>query len=103
MSEAPQPTPRNASIVKEKTQSLADRQIFTSERDERLDPFRVRITGLLIALVFVAMLMHTGLTFWVSYGTPEAARNVSAVFNIWVPVISGLASSAVTWFFTRGK
>jgi hypothetical protein len=103
MSEETQPAFRGGSIVKAKTQSLPERQIFTAERDERLDPFRVRITGLLIGLVFVAMLLHAGLTFWVSYGTPDAPKNISAVFNIWVPVISGLASSAVTWFFTRGR
>jgi hypothetical protein len=62
MSEASEPTGRNASIVKAKTERLAAREIFTAERDERLDPFRVRITGLLIGLVFVAMLPHSGLT-----------------------------------------
>jgi hypothetical protein len=76
---------------------------FTSERDERLVPVRGRIAVLLTILLCFAVLLHSGLTFWASYGSPDAPKNIAAVFNIWVPVIAGLASSAVTWFFTHRK
>jgi hypothetical protein len=94
---------KSATIVKTKVENLAGREIFTAERDERLDPVRGRITILLTALMALTLLLHTGLTFWASWGKDDAAKNVAAVFNIWVPVISGLVSSAVTWFFTRQK
>ena len=94
---------KSTAIVKTKVENLASREIFTAERDERLDPVRGRITILLTSLMALALLLHTGLTFWASWGKEDAAKNVAAVFNIWVPVISGLVSSAVTWFFTRQK
>jgi len=97
------PPSSGGAIVKTKTERLTGEQIFIAERDERLDPLRARITIILAVLMALALLLHTGLTFWASYGTPDAAKNIAAVFNIWVPVISGLVSSAVTWFFTRQK
>jgi hypothetical protein len=95
--------PKGGSIVNAKTEKLKTEEIFTGERDERLDPLRGRITLLLTALMALALLLHTSLTFWASYGSPDAPKNIAAVFNIWVPVIAGLVSSAVTWFFTRQK
>jgi len=104
MPQPEQPPPSmGGPVVKAKTERLTSEPIFTAERDERLDPLRGRITILLACLMALAMLLHTGLTFWASYATQDAAKNIAAVFNIWVPVISGLVSSAVTWFFTRQK
>lgn len=92
--------PERVPIIKAKTQSLVPDQILG---DERLDPYRARITIGLIALLFLALLAHAGLTMWASRNSTDAAKDIAAVFNVWVPVISGLASSAVTWFFTRQK
>lgn len=69
-------------------------------RDERLDPYRGRIAAALLCLLFFAMVLDVALTFWASYDIADAAKNVASVFNIWVPVISSLAGSAVTWYFT---
>jgi hypothetical protein len=103
MAVEPSPPEKGGSVVKAKTERLTGEEIFTGERDERLDPLRARITILLTSLMALALLLHAALTFWASYGSPDAAKNIAAVFNIWVPVISGLVSSAVTWFFTRQK
>ena len=92
------PQSDDVDVRKTKTERLEPEAIFTSERDERLDPLRQKITKNLIWLLAAAMVLHAGLTFWASYGTPDASKNISAVFNIWVPVISGLVSAAVTWF-----
>jgi len=101
MSPEPPARDKGSAVVKAKTERLTGEEIFTGERDERLDPLRGRITILLTCLMALALLLHTGLTFWASWGSQDAPKNVAAVFNIWVPVISGLVSSAVTWFFTR--
>jgi hypothetical protein len=107
MDDAPQsaaiPGPRPPRIVKAKVEKFVDEPNFTAERDQRLDPVRGRIAVLLTVLLCFALLLHSGLTFWASYGSPDAPKNIAAVFNIWVPVIAGLASSAVTWFFTHRR
>lgn len=92
-----------APIRRVKTQQLDPESIFTGERDEKLDPVRGKITTGLLWLLSGALVLHAVLTFWASYGAADAAKNIAAVFNIWVPVISGLVSSAITWFFTRQK
>lgn len=96
-------TDEQVPIRRAKTQQLDPESIFTGERDEKLDPARGKITNGLLFLLGGALILHSVLTFWASYGSVDAAKNIAAVFNIWVPVISGLVSSAITWFFTRQK
>ena len=90
-------------VVKANSERIDAKPVFSAERDEKLDPVRGKITLALTLLLGMALILHAGLTFWASYGSPDAPKNISAVFNIWVPVIAGLSSSAVTWFFTRQK
>lgn len=90
-------------FVRTNAERLPNAEIVTAAREERLDPLRGRITILLTSVLALTLILHTSLTFWASYGKEDAAKNVAAVFNIWVPIISGLVSSAVTWFFTRQK
>ena len=62
------PPDRSAAMVKTKVENLAGEEIFTGERDEKLDPVRGRIAILLTGLVAFALLLHAGLTFWASWG-----------------------------------
>ena len=36
-------------------------------------------------------------------GKEEATKNLSAIFNAWLPVISSLLSAAATYYFTKEK
>ena len=36
-------------------------------------------------------------------GKEEAIKNLSAIFNAWLPVISSLLSAAATYYFTKEK
>ncbi len=98
-SEIVPPNPAS-SVVKAKLERVTSEPIFTAERDEKLDPLRGKIALGLTVLLCFTLVLDAGLTFWASYGTGDAVKNISAVFNVWVPIISGLAGSAVTWFFT---
>jgi hypothetical protein len=99
--EDPQPNPRP--LRKEKTQKLPTDAIVAASRDKLLDQHRASITWGLIALLAFTLLLHAGLTIWASNTSTEAVKNIADVFNIWVPVLSGLASSAITWFFTKQR
>jgi hypothetical protein len=101
--QSPEDSGRALLRQKSEVEDITPASIFTAERDQRLDPLRGRIAVALTVLLCFALLLHAGLIFWASYGTPDAVKNISAVFNIWVPIVAGLASSAVTWFFTRQK
>ncbi len=49
-------------------------------------------------------LLHYGVILTLEWkGKHEAAENLSKAFNVWLPVISSLASSVVTYYFTREK
>jgi hypothetical protein len=37
------------------------------------------------------------------YDKREAVESLSKIFNNWLPVITGLAGSAVTYYFTKEK
>ena len=36
-------------------------------------------------------------------GKHEAVKSLEAIFNAWLPVLSGLVGAAVTYYFTREK
>jgi hypothetical protein len=36
-------------------------------------------------------------------GKEEALKNLSSIFNAWLPAISSLVSAAATYYFTRDK
>jgi hypothetical protein len=36
-------------------------------------------------------------------GKEEAIKNLSAIFNAWLPVLSSLLSAAATYYFTKEK
>ena len=36
-------------------------------------------------------------------GRADAATAVARIFEVWLPIISGLSSAAVTYYFTKGR
>ncbi|MGA2217187.1 MAG: hypothetical protein ABSG51_03825 [Terracidiphilus sp.] len=71
-----------SSVVKAKLERVTSEPIFTAERDEKLDPLRGKIAVGLTVLLCFALVLDAGLTFWASYGTGDAVKNISAVFNV---------------------
>ncbi|MBI4776964.1 MAG: hypothetical protein HY788_22750 [Deltaproteobacteria bacterium] len=66
-------------------------------------------TSRLLAVMFawilsLSMLIHYGVTAVVMwYGKESMAETLAKIFNIWLPVISGLMGSAATYYFTKEK
>jgi hypothetical protein len=56
------------------------------------------ILVIVFALSFFAELIV--LTWVISYQEPERIKIVEGLFKTWLPVISGLTGSAVTYYFT---
>ena len=66
-------------------------------------------TSRLLAIMFVWVL---ALSFFVHYvttalvlvlGNESTAESLSKIFNVWLPVMSGLMGSAATYYFTKEK
>jgi hypothetical protein len=61
-----------------------------------------KLAFLLVWIMAISVGVHYGVcVFLHAYKLTDAAEAMSKVFNIWLPLISGLASSAVTYYFTK--
>jgi hypothetical protein len=61
-----------------------------------------RLAYLLVILMAASVVGHyIAVVILVLGGNQEAVSMLSDVFTTWLPVISGLAGSAVTYYFTR--
>lgn len=59
---------------------------------------------LLVACLVLSVVIHYGMSAWLlSIGKKDVVSELSTIFGIWLPVISGLAGSAVTYYFTQEK
>jgi H+/Cl- antiporter ClcA len=59
---------------------------------------------LLVACLILSVVTHYGMVAWLlSTGKKDVVIELSTIFGIWLPVISGLAGSAVTYYFTQEK
>ena len=62
-----------------------------------------------LAFVIVALLAgtvsaHYAVIAWLHVsGRAEAAGELDRIFQVWLPIISGLSSSAVTYYFTKER
>ncbi len=58
----------------------------------------------LVVLLGAGLGLHYLLVFILAFGgKEEATKNLSMIFNAWLPVISSLLSAAATYYFTREK
>jgi hypothetical protein len=82
-----------------------------STREYRVDPLKKHkamteraLAIALLVILTVSVLGHYTMTAWLELqGKTGAVEAGNSIFTTWLPVISGLASSAVTFFFTREK
>ncbi|MGE0883694.1 MAG: hypothetical protein AB7P14_09130 [Blastocatellales bacterium] len=73
------------------------------EKKHRADTER-RLAYWLVGCLVGTWLLHYGVILTLEWkGKHEAAENLSKAFNVWLPVISSLASSVVTYYFTRER
>jgi len=81
-----------------------------------VDPFRVAeikkqklsaartIALTLILILAISVALHYGITILLlSSGKPTVVDVTERIFNSWLPVISGFAGAAVSYFFAKEK
>jgi len=73
------------------------------EAKHRADTTRRLSFGLIIALVSTIAIHYVAVMVLELNGKHDASESLNRVFNSWLPVISGLAGSAVTYYFTRDR
>jgi H+/Cl- antiporter ClcA len=67
---------------------------------------RAKATKLLALLLFAALIACFAAHFaaiWYFIHDKQALDEFNRVFNIWIPVLSGLFGSAATFYFTQGR
>ena|SRR6266508_3995000 len=58
----------------------------------------------LVTILALSVAFHYGMVIWLfSNGKQDAIVELDSIYNTWLPVISGLAGSAVTYYFTQDK
>lgn len=58
----------------------------------------------LVGILGASVGLHYTLTVILALcGKEEATKNLSSIFNAWLPAISSLVSAAATYYFTREK
>jgi hypothetical protein len=108
---APKATVPGESLkLSEEVTSVESPTITRFDDDVAVEPWRHRaetarrLAYFLCALLAFSFLCHfTGAAIVVIYGKPETAAIFKDVFTLWLPVIAALASSAVTYYFTKQK
>jgi len=59
---------------------------------------------LLVIILFLSVVIHYGMVAWfLSNEKKDVTVELSTIFSTWLPVISGLAGSAVTYYFAQEK
>lgn len=59
---------------------------------------------LLVGILFLSVVIHYGMVAWLlSNGRKDVTVELGTIFSTWLPVISGLAGSAVTYYFAQEK
>ena len=71
------------------------------DRRHRAETAR-KMSFLLVWIMAVSVGLHFLTTaIFAAYGNTEAIGGLEKIFNMWLPVISGLVSSAATYYFTK--
>jgi hypothetical protein len=105
MSDAsPQPTPSDDLIVKEITE-ISDEYPFPVDPLKKQKATAARnLAYVLVGTLIFSVIGHYTAVGWLLFKEKKPVVEVLAgIFQIWLPVISGLAGSAVTYFFTKEK
>lgn len=73
------------------------------ERAHRADTARRLAYSLVIILGLTVVVHYVAVLVLELEGRSGAVESLDRIFNIWLPVIASLVSSAVTYYFTREK
>lgn len=79
------------------------RELSFQEAKHRAETAR-SLARWLIAILGGSVALHYALTTVLALaGKEEAIKNLSSIFNAWLPAISSLVSAAATYYFTKEK
>jgi len=87
-------------------------EITDVDNDEiKIDPLKKqkaettkRLAILLVVILALSFGIHYAMISWlIIKGTTSSIDTLEKTFATWLPVISGLASSAVTYYFSKEK
>lgn len=77
------------------------KELSFHEQKHRAETARSLATWLVIILGASLALHYILIVILAFGGKEEAAKNLNAIFNAWLPAISSLVSAAATYYFTR--
>jgi len=58
---------------------------------------------LFFGALFVVFFAHVTCVLVLAHNKPNSVDEISRVFNVWVPVFSGLVGAAATFYFTQTR
>jgi hypothetical protein len=95
-----EPEKEHASPIEEvENPRLSPGPIFSSEEH------RARTTRELALLFFGALFLvfaaHVTCVLVLAHNKPNSVDEISRVFNVWVPIFSGLVGATATFYFTQ--
>jgi hypothetical protein len=73
------------------------------DEKHRADTARYLAYGLVATLILTIVLQYAATLTLVFVGKTDALASIDKLFNILLPVLSGLVSGAVTYYFTKDK
>jgi hypothetical protein len=80
----------------------AEQPYATPPRDPSKD--RAIIAWILLAILAGGLFLHYAAVIAFEWnGKHEAVKSLEPILNAWLPVVSGLAGAAVTYYFTRER
>ena len=62
-----------------------------------------QLAFLFFAALFIVFAAHVMCVFLLAHERPDSVDQITRVFNIWVPVFSGLVGAAATFYFTQTR
>jgi len=80
---------------------LAGRPVFSHE--EHRAKTTKQLAMLFFGALFVVFLAHVACVLVLAHNKPNSVDEISRVFNVWVPVFSGLVGAAATFYFTQTR
>jgi hypothetical protein len=78
---------------------LPGRPVFSPE-EHRARTTRT-LAFLFFGALFVVFAAHVTCILVLAHNKPNSVDEISRVFNVWVPVFSGLVGAAATFYFTQ--
>ncbi len=78
---------------------LPGRPVFSPE--EHHAKTTKQLAFLFFGALFVVFAAHVTCILVLAHNKPNSVDEISRVFNVWVPVFSGLVGAAATFYFTQ--